>query len=157
MNYEGLLRFSCGAAENHRRLMEEDVFCLVMSPELSDKVIFHLVKEYVLLDIDDDGERRLVIAYGMYRHPPNGSELNSDKFDESVLFEQILEAPRLCLLIREGVSGEQLDALRRAYRVIDFVHEGRERSAIACAIHRVCDYGENSGEGRITSQHWELK
>ena len=79
--------------------------------------------------------RYACVSLMMNRNMKTASPHTVDLTD-SVMFDKLIETPRLCMLLNKDLSTAQLAALADTFFVVDIEHEGETRFAVVCGFYR---------------------
>ena len=162
---EKLFEMTDDNARQAQKLENEDVLCFIIRSDIGPFKMHWIASNYYLFSIPYKGNRCLAIAYGMYKNnkiseDPNLHEVddeiwgdvNDDDDMESELFDEYLEE-ECCLLIKESLNKIQMLYLKYTYHIIDVVHNGKNRRAIACIVYNKNIHETIEREPEILSQH----
>ena len=64
-------------------------------------------------------------------------EINDNLVEQpSELFVELVEEPRLCMLLNPKLTKKQVGALTRTFYVVTIEHEGKTRLAVLCGFYQ---------------------
>lgn len=64
-------------------------------------------------------------------------EINDNLVEQpSELFVELVEEPRLCMLLNPKLTKQQFGALMRTFYIVTLKHEGKTRLAVICGFYK---------------------
>ena len=64
-------------------------------------------------------------------------EINDNLVEQpSELFVELVEEPRLCMLLNPKLTKQQVGALMRTFYIVTLKHEGKTRLAVICGFYK---------------------
>ena len=147
-----------------KHLNSGKALCMVLHAKIPGQLIADAINcGYVMLN-EYDGEERVVVAHGCYRHPVKHFHLPdqevvrkcakvqalTDGIYPKNIFKAILEDP-LLMVISNTLGEAQVDIFKEMFETVETEYEGETHTAIACVLYDP-DY---QTEGKIIAQWYE--